>query len=136
MWIEGAVTLLTMLAPGLSSGVMKPTGDAGRLDPSVSHIHAQQVSEPRIWLDRRTDPVLEPGDRVRIYYRTPADTGPLPTHMWQSFRSTPTVRRGCCTRALLLRVIMRGRIGIIGCSSHVLLTGMSMTGQASGIFLS
>ena len=73
MWIEGAVTLLTMLAPGLSSGEMKPTGDAGRLDPSVSYIHAQQVSEPRIWLDRGTDPVLEPGDRVRIYYRTPAD---------------------------------------------------------------
>jgi len=74
MWIEGAVTLLTMLAPGLSSGAMKPTGDAGRLDPSVSYIHAQPVSEPRIWLDRGTDPVLEPGDRVRIYYRTPADS--------------------------------------------------------------
>ena len=73
MWIEGVVTLLTMLAPGLRSGAMKPTGDAGRLDPSVSYIHAQQVSEPRIWLDRGTDPVLEPGDRVRIYYRTPAD---------------------------------------------------------------
>ena len=73
MWIEGVVTLLTMLAPGLRSGAMKPTGDAGRLDASVSYIHAQQVSEPRIWLDRGTDPVLEPGDRVRIYYRTPAD---------------------------------------------------------------
>ena len=73
MWIEGVVTLLTMLAPGLSSGAMKPTGDADRLDPSVSYIPAQQVSEPRIWLDRGTDPVLEPGDRVRIYYRTPAD---------------------------------------------------------------
>ena len=73
MWIEGVVTLLTMLAPGLSSGAMQPTGDAGRLDPSVSYIHAQRVSEPRIWLDRGTDPVLEPGDRVRIYYRTPAD---------------------------------------------------------------
>ena len=73
MWIEGVVTLLTMLAPGLSSGAMKPTGDAGRLDPPVSDIPAQQVSEPRIWLDRGTDPVLEPGDRVRIYYRTPTD---------------------------------------------------------------
>jgi hypothetical protein len=73
MWIEGVVTLLTMLAPGLSSGAMKPTGDAGKLHPSVSYIHAQRVSEPRIWLDRGTDPVLEPGDRVRIYYRTPAD---------------------------------------------------------------
>ena len=73
MWIEGVVTLLTMLAPGLSSGAMKPTGDVGRLDPAVSFIYAQRVSEPRIWLDRGTDPVLEPGDRVRIYYRTPAD---------------------------------------------------------------
>ena len=73
MWIMGAVTMVAVLAPGRGSDAMEPTGNAGRLDPLVSYIHAQQVPEPRIWLDRGADPVLEAGDRVRIYYRTPAD---------------------------------------------------------------
>ena len=73
MWIMGAVTVMAVLASGRGSDVMEPTGDAGRLDPVVSYIHAQQVPEPRIWLDRGADPVVEAGDRVRIYYRTPAD---------------------------------------------------------------
>ena len=59
MWILEAVTLTAVLASGLESGAM----EAG----------AQQLSEPRIWLDRGVDPVLEPGDRVRLYYRTDAD---------------------------------------------------------------
>ena len=50
MWILEAVTLTAVLASGL-----------------------EQVPDPRIWLDRGVEPVLEPGDRVRIYYRTDAD---------------------------------------------------------------
>ncbi len=72
MWSVGVVTLLTMLAPGLRSGAIEPTGDEAGRDPSVAYIHAQ-VPEPRIWLDRGADPVLEAGDRVRVYYRTSAD---------------------------------------------------------------
>ena len=58
MWILEAVTLAAVLASGLESGAMEG---------------AQQVQEPLIWLDRGVDPVLEAGDRVRIYYRTNAD---------------------------------------------------------------
>ena len=73
MWIVGAVTMVTVLAPGLGSGALEPAGDAHGLDRSASHVQVQQVQEPRIWLDRGVDPVLEAGDRVRIYYRTNAD---------------------------------------------------------------
>ncbi len=59
MWILEAVTLTAVLASGLESGAMEAS--------------AQQVWEPRIWLDRGVDPVLEPGDRVRLYYRTDID---------------------------------------------------------------
>ena len=34
---------------------------------------APQVPEARIWLDRGDEPLLQRGDRVRIYYRTAAD---------------------------------------------------------------
>ena len=73
MWIVGAVTIVTVLAPGLGSGAVEPAGDAHGVDRSAPHVQAQQVQEPRIWLDRGVDPVLEAGDRVRIYYRTNAD---------------------------------------------------------------
>ncbi len=33
----------------------------------------QQVPEARIWLARGVDPLLQPGDRVRIFYRTDTD---------------------------------------------------------------
>ncbi len=59
MWILEAVTLTAVLASGLESGTI----EAG----------AQQLSEPRIWLDRGVDPVREPGDRVRLYYRTASE---------------------------------------------------------------
>ena len=73
MWIVEAVTIVTVLAPGLGSGAVEPAGDAHGVDRSAPHVQAQQVQEPRIWLDRGVDPVLEAGDRVRIYYRTNAD---------------------------------------------------------------
>ena len=73
MWIVGAVTTVTVLAPGMGSGAVEATVDTGGLDRSISYVHAQEVLEPRIWLDRGVDPVLEAGDRVRIYYRTDAD---------------------------------------------------------------
>ena len=58
MWIFEAVTLAAVLASGLESGAMEET---------------RQVSELRIWLDRGVDPLLQAGDRVRIYYRTDTD---------------------------------------------------------------
>ena len=73
MWIVGAVTIVTVLAPGLGSGAVEPAGAAHGVYRSAPHVQAQQVQEPRIWLDRGVDPVLEAGDRVRIYYRTNAD---------------------------------------------------------------
>ncbi len=73
MWIVGAVTMAAMLAPVLGSGATEPTLDAEGVVRSSSYVHAQLVPEPRIWLDRGVDPVLEAGDRVRIYYRTDAD---------------------------------------------------------------
>ena len=59
MWILEAVTLAAVLSSGLASGGMEAS--------------ARQVSEARIWLDRGVDPVLQPGDRVRIFYRTETD---------------------------------------------------------------
>jgi hypothetical protein len=63
MWIVGAVTIVRVLASGLGSDVMEPTGAVGSLDRSISNVHAQEVLEPRIWLDRGLYPVLEAGDR-------------------------------------------------------------------------
>jgi hypothetical protein len=73
MWIVGVVAMTTVLASGLKSGATELRVNAGGMDRSVSYVHAQEVQEPRIWLDREVDPVLEAGDRVRIYYRTEAD---------------------------------------------------------------
>lgn len=73
MWIVAALTMVTVLAPGLDSREMEPAGGVGGWHRPASHLHAQQVQEPRIWLDRGVDPVLEMGDRVRIYYRTNSD---------------------------------------------------------------
>jgi hypothetical protein len=73
MWIVGAVTMVTVLALGLGTGAVELAGHASGLDRAALHVQAQQVQEPRIWLDRGVDPVLEAGDRVRIYYRTNAD---------------------------------------------------------------
>jgi len=58
MWMLEAVTLAAVLSSGLESGM-----EAG----------PQQVPEARIWLDRGVDPLLQPGDRVRIFYRTDID---------------------------------------------------------------
>jgi hypothetical protein len=73
MWIVGVVTMTTVLASGLKFGATESRVNAGGLDRSVSYVYAQEVQEPRIWLDRGVDPVLEAGDRVRINYRTDAD---------------------------------------------------------------
>ena len=73
MWTVGVVTMVRVFASGPGPDAMEPASDAGGLDRSVSSVHVQEVQEPRIWLDRGVDPVLEAGDRVRIYYRTDAD---------------------------------------------------------------
>jgi hypothetical protein len=69
MWIVGTVTLVAALATGHGPGPARHVGVGGwALSLSV-----QQDAEPRIWLDRGADPVLEAGDRVRISYRTDVD---------------------------------------------------------------
>jgi len=73
VWIEGAIATLTVLAPGLGSDAVEPVGDARGMDGSPSHVQAQQVQEPWIWVDHGVDPVLDAGDRVRVYYRTSDD---------------------------------------------------------------
>ena len=69
MWIVGTVTLVAALATGHGPGSAGRVG-VGEWAPSV---FVRQDPEPRIWLDRGADPVLEAGDRVRIYYRTDVD---------------------------------------------------------------
>ena len=73
MWIEGAIATLTVLAPGLGSDAVEPAGDARGMDGSPSYVQAQQVQEPRIWVDHGVAPVLDAGDRVRVYYRISDD---------------------------------------------------------------
>ena len=41
MWIVGAVTIVTVLAPGLGSGAVEPAGDAHGVDRSAPHVQAQ-----------------------------------------------------------------------------------------------
>ena len=64
MWLAGAITLLTSFFPRLGAAVEGPTG------PNPLW---QAAPEARIWLDRGSDPVVMPGDRVRIYYRSNVD---------------------------------------------------------------
>jgi hypothetical protein len=73
MWINRAVALMTVLAPGPSSGAEEPAVGAGGPDGYISYTRVQAAPEPRIWLDRGVDQVLSAGDRVRIYYRTDVD---------------------------------------------------------------
>ena len=73
IWIVEAMTMVTVLAPGLDSREVEPAGGVSGWHRPASFLHARQLQEPRIWLDRGVDPVLEVGDRVRIYYRTNAD---------------------------------------------------------------
>ena len=73
MWRVGVITMVRVVASGLGSDATEPTANAGGLGRSVSSVQVQEVREPRIWLDSGVDPVLEAGDRVRIYYRTDAD---------------------------------------------------------------
>ena len=61
MWITGAVTVLSAL-----TGVPEPW-DLARL---ATYRHQEPAPEARIWLDRGIDPILQRGDRVRVYYRS------------------------------------------------------------------
>jgi hypothetical protein len=73
MWIAGVVVVTTVLSSGLNSVVAESPNHTRGLDVSLVHAPSQQVSEARIWLDRGADPVVQAGDRVRIYYRTELD---------------------------------------------------------------
>jgi len=61
MWITGVVTVLSALAGG------PEPWDLARLAMSR---HQAPAPEARIWFDRGVDPVLERGDRVRVFYRS------------------------------------------------------------------
>ncbi len=61
MWITGAVTVLSALTGG------PEPWDLARL---AAFRHQEPAPEARIWLDRGIDPVLQRGDRVRVYYRS------------------------------------------------------------------
>ncbi len=61
MWIATMATVLSVAAAGPESGVGK------RL---LADRHQQVVPAAHIWFDRGVDPVLERGDRVRVYYRS------------------------------------------------------------------
>ena len=61
MWITTMATVLSVV-----TAVPEP-GDAARF---VTYRHQEAVPAARIWFDRGVDPVLESGDRVRVYYRS------------------------------------------------------------------
>ena len=64
MWLAGAIMLLASFFPRFGAAEGGPTG------PNPLW---QAAPEARIWLDRGSDPVVMPGDRVRIYYRSNVD---------------------------------------------------------------
>ena len=59
MKIASCVALTAVLAWGMGASAQEPA--------------AEQVLGARIWLDRGDEPLLQRGDRVRVYYRTEAD---------------------------------------------------------------
>ena len=61
MWITGVVSALSALAMG------PETWD---LDRVATYRHHPPVPAAQIWFDRGVDPVLQRGDRVRVYYRS------------------------------------------------------------------
>jgi len=61
MWITGIVTVLSALTGG------PEPWDLARL---ATYRHQEPVPEARIWFDRGVDPVVQRGDRVRVYYRS------------------------------------------------------------------
>ena len=65
MWITGVATVLSALAGGPGPS------DLARL---AMYRHQEYVPEARIWFDRGVDPVLQRGDRVRVYYRSTEST--------------------------------------------------------------
>jgi hypothetical protein len=62
-WIVGSLTWL-VLAPGQAAPALSAQAGPAR---------GQERLEARIWLDRGVVPVLQQGDRVRIYYRSSHD---------------------------------------------------------------
>ncbi len=63
--MRGAVLQMALVALALGS-----VGAAGQEAQTVA---PDTAMEARVWLDRGDDPVLERGDRVRVYYRVNAD---------------------------------------------------------------
>ena len=66
MWITGVATVLSALAGG--------PGPSDLLARLAMYRHQEYVPEARIWFDRGVDPVLQRGDRVRVYYRSTEST--------------------------------------------------------------
>lgn len=64
MGLVGAITLVTLFSSRLGAAEGGPPGPSPLL---------QEAPEARIWLDRGSDPIVMPGDRVRVYYRSNID---------------------------------------------------------------
>jgi len=72
LWVEDQVPkedpmrlryLLTLLAAGLTAQAVSPRFPAGAQE------YDPYTLEARVWLDRGAEPVLQRGERVRLYYR-------------------------------------------------------------------
>ena len=67
MGLVGAITLVTLFSSRLGAAEGGPPG------PNPLWQEAPEAPEARIWLDRGSDPIVMPGDRVRVYYRSNID---------------------------------------------------------------
>ena len=67
MGLVGAITLVTLFSSRLGAAESGPPG------PNPLWQEASEAPEAQIWLDRGSEPIVMPGDRVRVYYRSNID---------------------------------------------------------------
>ena len=67
MGLVGAITLVTLFSSRLGAAESGPPG------PNPLWQEASEAPEAQIWLDRGSNPIVMPGDRVRVYYRSNID---------------------------------------------------------------
>jgi len=64
----------TTITTGLTLGLLAlPRVASTQVEPGLDSYLVEDSLEARVWLDRGDEPVVEPGDEVRVYYRTSAD---------------------------------------------------------------
>ena len=67
------VTVLMMMSLGVAAAAPMSARAAASYQVAEGEGILQDSLEARVWLDRGDEPVLEPGDDVRVYYRTTDD---------------------------------------------------------------